>query len=105
MTDAVQTALIVAIAPTILALGSFIKSWRNGDDIKDVKTDTVAIHALSNKAMGAALGVGAVALRQLADSSPENQSYQERAVQAEKEYKAHLASQNKLDEALSKKKP
>ncbi len=36
MTDATQTALIVAVPPTILALGSLVRSIKNGKDIKEV---------------------------------------------------------------------
>lgn len=59
MTDAVQIALIVAAAPTIVAVGSFVISWRNGKKTDELKvtvdgrlSELLEVTATSSEARG-----------------------------------------------------
>ncbi len=55
MSDTVQTALIVSFAPTLIAIGSLLQTYRNGRKAKGISDKIDAVHIELNGRLTALL--------------------------------------------------
>lgn len=109
--------LAALITPILVIVAATIQQWQGRKSsakllevkqdthevksaITEVKDQTQAIHALSNKSMGVALQVAATALRKLAEKTG-TADYDQQATKAELDLKNHLDAQARLDVALA----